>query len=378
MMGRDEFFAPARRALIYGPLLCAAGVALIVLGAVGVLPWWVMIVGGVLALLFLLRTIAAGAILLFERNRQRLLRSGTPGTATIRSAEQVRTHMGFPIFKLVFDVEAPGAEREVVERTAAVPAQYAGELVPGAEIPARLDSGLSEPRRVRLERALAGKKAHMPDGTTIDPPKGVPEAELDRIFRGPLEEFTAARNELAKELRDNDAKAAEWVKGLKKPTRAAWLVNQLGQRKRSSVVRLLDLGEELRGLQEELLAGSVDRDKLRKAAGREQKAIDELVKTAEAIGREHKVGAPVIERVTETLQAASADPEVAAGDREGPAPARGAGERARRGRRRGGGAAAPRQGEEGSGLMQQPAAPATRSHAAGRRPSASSRGPSSG
>ena len=151
----------------------------------------------------------------------------------------------------------------------------------------------------------------MPDGTTIDPPRGVPEAELDRIFHGPLEEFTKSRNQLAKELRDDDAKAADWVKGLKKPTRAAWLVNQLGQRKRSSVVRLLDLGGELRGLQEELLAGSVDRDKLRKTAGREQSAIDELVKTAEAIGREHGVGAPVIERVTETLQAASADPEVA-------------------------------------------------------------------
>ena len=135
----DEFFAPARRALIYSPLLCAAGVALIVLGAIDVLPWWVMIAGGGLALLFLLRAIAAGGILLFERNRQRLLRSGTPGTATIRSAEQVRTYMGYPIMKVVFDVEGPGSEREVVDRTAAVPAQYAGELVPGAEIPARLD-----------------------------------------------------------------------------------------------------------------------------------------------------------------------------------------------------------------------------------------------
>lgn len=146
----------------------------------------------------------------------------------------------------------------------------------------------------------------------VDPPKGVPDDELDRLFHGPLEEFTATRNELAKEVRDGgDARAAERVKGLKKPTRAAWLVNQLGQRKRRGIEKLLALGEELRGLQEEMLAGGVDRDRLRAAAKREQAAIDELVKTAEAIGREHGVGAPVLERVTETLQAASSDPDVA-------------------------------------------------------------------
>ena len=50
------------------------------------------------------------------------------------------------------------------------------------------------------------------------------------------------------------------MKALKKPSRAAWLVNQLGQRKRKGLESLLELGTELRGLQEELLAGSVDRD----------------------------------------------------------------------------------------------------------------------
>ena len=62
----------------------------------------------------------------------------------------------------------------------------------------------------------------------IDPPAGVPAEELDRLFHGPLEEFTAGRNELAKSLRaDGKGEAADWVKALKKPTRAAWLVNQL-------------------------------------------------------------------------------------------------------------------------------------------------------
>jgi hypothetical protein len=146
----------------------------------------------------------------------------------------------------------------------------------------------------------------------IDPPKGVPAEELDRLFHGPFEEFTAARNELAKSLRaDGKGEAADWVKGLRKPTRAAWLVNQLAARKPKDVARLLAVGEELRRGQEEMLAGSADRDALREAARREQRAIDSLVRTAEAIGREHKAGSAILDRVAETLRAASGDPEVA-------------------------------------------------------------------
>lgn len=145
----------------------------------------------------------------------------------------------------------------------------------------------------------------------------MPAGELDRLFHGPLEEFTPARNELAKSLRsDGEGEAADWVKGLKKPTRAAWLVNQLAARKPKDVAKLLEVGAELRRGQEEMLAGSADREALRKAARREQEAVDSLVRTAEAIGREHevgskKLGSTVLDRVTETLRAAAGDPEVA-------------------------------------------------------------------
>ena len=150
------------------------------------------------------------------------------------------------------------------------------------------------------------------EGTVTSPPKGVPEEQLNDLFHGPLEEFTPARNELAKSLRsDGDAEAADWVKGLKKPSRAAWLVNQLAARKPKEVRRLLDVGEELRAAQEEMLAGSADRDKLREAGAGERKTIDSLVGTAEAIGREHGVGSQILDRVGETLQAATSDPEVA-------------------------------------------------------------------
>ena len=210
------------------------------------------------------------------------------------------------------------------------------------------------------------------------PPKGVPEEQLDDLYHGPLEEFTPARNELAKSLRsDGDAEAADWVKGLRKPTRAAWLVNQLAVRKPKEVRRLLDVGEELRAAQEEMLAGSADREKLREAGARERKTIDSLVRTAEAIGREHGVGAQILDRVGETLQAAASDPEVAEAIEKGrlTREQRACGDRAgrRRPRRR-------RRPEAARRASARPpsAAPASSRRSAARRPSASSPRPRSG
>ena len=158
----------------------------------------------------------------------------------------------------------------------------------------------------------------MAEDLVIDPPKAVPEDALNRLFHGPLEEFTSARNELAKSLRsDGEAEAADWVKSLRKPSRGAWLVNQLATRKADQVSGLLEVGEELRAAQEEMLAGATDREKLREAARREQEAVDSLLRTANAIGREHGVGAQILTRVGETLQAAAGDPELAEAIRRG-------------------------------------------------------------
>jgi hypothetical protein len=154
--------------------------------------------------------------------------------------------------------------------------------------------------------------AQKSDATTVaDPPGGVPEKRLERLFGEPLERFTAARNELAKELRDAGERAgADWLKSLRKPTRAAWLVNQLARRKKEAG-RLLAAGEELRDRQEEMLTRSTDADKLRAAVRAEQEAIDALMRTAAALGREHEVSSQTLDRVEETLQAASSDPDVA-------------------------------------------------------------------
>jgi hypothetical protein len=150
------------------------------------------------------------------------------------------------------------------------------------------------------------------ESNALKPPKGVSPKALDELYQGPLEEFTAFRNTLAKELgADGKSAAADWVRGLKKPSRAAWLVNQLSARKAKEVTELLELGADLRAAQEEMLAGAPDRDKLREAAQREQRTVGSLTRAAEAIGREHGVGAQILTRVGETLQAAAGDPEVA-------------------------------------------------------------------
>lgn len=138
----------------------------------------------------------------------------------------------------------------------------------------------------------------------LEPPKAVPQDALDDLYGGPLEEFTGSRNALAKEL------GSDWVKGLAKPSRAAWLVNQLSVSRADEIGELLDLGRELRGAQEEMLAGSADRGRLRDAAQREQRTVDSLTRAAEAIGGEHGVGAQILTRVAETLQAAASDSSV--------------------------------------------------------------------
>ena len=62
------------------------------------------------------------------------------------------------------------------------------------------------------------------------------EDRVARLYQLPLEEFTAARNALAKEA---GPKAGE-IKQLEKPSTAAWAVNQLFWRKRGLYQQVLD------------------------------------------------------------------------------------------------------------------------------------------
>ena len=72
---------------------------------------------------------------------------------------------------------------------------------------------------------------------------------IDQLYQLPLEEFTAARNALAKESGDSS------VKKLEKPNLAAWTVNQLFWRERKIYDDVIKAAERMRAVYKQMLAG---------------------------------------------------------------------------------------------------------------------------
>lgn len=72
------------------------------------------------------------------------------------------------------------------------------------------------------------------------------DAVVRRLYGLRPEEFTAARDAAAKELSGDDRKR---VKGLRRPTQAAWAVNRLVRERPDVVEALADLGDRLREAQ---------------------------------------------------------------------------------------------------------------------------------
>jgi hypothetical protein len=132
------------------------------------------------------------------------------------------------------------------------------------------------------------------------------DKEIDRLYALPLAEFTAARNALAKELSGDER---ERVKTLRKPSAAAWALNQAVRRSPAGLKEFLVAGEELRAAHEALLGGG-ERGPVDEATRRERAAAATLVEEAERAAEGG--GAGLGERVAGTLRAALADDEVRA------------------------------------------------------------------
>jgi hypothetical protein len=132
---------------------------------------------------------------------------------------------------------------------------------------------------------------------------------IDELYQLPLDEFTAARNQLAKELRSSDREAAERVKALRKPSAAAWALNQAVRRDPDRLKDFLEAAGELRDAYEALLGGG-EREELEAATAREREAAGALSDAAEeAAGG----GGPGLrDKVAGTLRAAVADDEARA------------------------------------------------------------------
>ena len=74
-----------------------------------------------------------------------------------------------------------------------------------------------------------------------------PADAVSELFALPLNEFTPARNERAKELAaDGDKAAADAVRALRKPSVPAWAVNQVARRDAKGITALFDAFTPLR------------------------------------------------------------------------------------------------------------------------------------
>jgi hypothetical protein len=134
------------------------------------------------------------------------------------------------------------------------------------------------------------------------------DERVARLYGLPLEEFTAERNALAAELRvEGEHERAAAVKALRKPSAAAWAVNQLVRAEPELVEALLGAGGELRQAHRQAASGR-GAAQLRAAAEAERAAVDALVARAPVmLGR--PLSASLMESIRNSLHAASSDDE---------------------------------------------------------------------
>lgn len=99
------------------------------------------------------------------------------------------------------------------------------------------------------------------------------DAEIDALYQLPLDEFTPARNALAK----NAGKDAAAVKQLTKPPLAAWAVNQLYWERRDDYDALIEAAEEMRRTHKAVIEGK--KGDLRAASREHERAVDAALKS---------------------------------------------------------------------------------------------------
>jgi hypothetical protein len=128
----------------------------------------------------------------------------------------------------------------------------------------------------------------------------VATAEAEKLYGLPLEEFTAARDELARSLREDGRRdeAAE-VAALRKPVVAAWVVNRLARDARDDVKSLVEAAKGIRSGREG-------------AEGDFREALERLTASArEILVGEKRSPDAVLQQVAGTLRAgAASDPEL--------------------------------------------------------------------
>jgi hypothetical protein len=139
------------------------------------------------------------------------------------------------------------------------------------------------------------------------------DAEIRDLYRGPLDEFTPARNALASRLKkEKRADDAAEVKSLPKPTPSAWGVNLLFEREPEKMKELLAAGKRARTAQREAVSGR-GIESLRETIRDARRLADELRWDAAHIlsEQERSPSRTIVERIAANLQAMAFSPAAA-------------------------------------------------------------------
>src|SRR6478609_1610783 len=140
---------------------------------------------------------------------------------------------------------------------------------------------------------------------------GIMEAmadELDELYEVKPEEFTALRTKLTAAAKQRgDADAAKQISAARKPTTAAWVVNRIAIRDRDTRTRLAGLGERLKDAHS-AMAG----DRIRELSREQRRLVEDVAKAAFEEAELADPSGALRDAVTSTMQAAIADPDVAA------------------------------------------------------------------
>ncbi|MGH3472270.1 MAG: hypothetical protein ACRDPG_09535, partial [Nocardioidaceae bacterium] len=132
------------------------------------------------------------------------------------------------------------------------------------------------------------------------------ESAADALYALPPEEFVAARSAVVKQAKAvGDSGLATSLRSLRKPTLAAWLVNQLVRQRPEAIQPLLDLGDELREVMPTLSS-----DDLRDLTRQRFRLVSSLVDQARSLAREHgrALSDNVAQDVRATLDATLSNP----------------------------------------------------------------------
>jgi hypothetical protein len=140
------------------------------------------------------------------------------------------------------------------------------------------------------------------------------DAALAGLYRRPLGEFVAARDQLARQLRaTGDRQAAQRVAALRRPSISAWAANQLAHVAPHAMAELLEVGAALQQAQQAALVGQPDAARtLRTAHAHLRAAIARLTQRAETLLQRagHAASDVTLSRLAATLQAAATGDEV--------------------------------------------------------------------